>query len=112
MELNLFSPEIAEDPYPWYRELRAVGQPVKNDLFGFWMVGTHEHATAVLRDPRRFSSAAMASAGPCSTIRLERSSIETWTRLPGVSVCGIRWDCVLWVASRLRRNRSTGPNRG
>jgi len=26
VELNLFSPEIAEDPYPWYRELRAVGE--------------------------------------------------------------------------------------
>lgn len=63
MELNLFSPEIMNDPYPTYRELRAVGQPVKNDVFGFWMVATHEQATAVLRDPGRFSSEAMGNIG-------------------------------------------------
>jgi cytochrome P450 len=63
VELNLFSPEIMNDPYPTYRELRAVGQPVKNDLFGFWMVATHEQATAVLRDPGRFSSEAMGNIG-------------------------------------------------
>lgn len=63
MEFNLFSQEIVDDPYPWYRELRAVGQPVKNDLFGFWMVGTHEHVTTVLRDPGRFSSEAMGNIG-------------------------------------------------
>ncbi|MDQ1495648.1 MAG: hypothetical protein QOG69_2131 [Actinomycetota bacterium] len=63
MEFNLFSQEIVDDPYPWYRELRGVGQPVKNDLFGFWMVGTHEHVTTVLRDPGRFSSEAMGNIG-------------------------------------------------
>jgi cytochrome P450 len=63
VEFNLFSQEIVDDPYPWYRELRGVGQPVKNDLFGFWMVGTHEHVTTVLRDPGRFSSEAMGNIG-------------------------------------------------
>ncbi|HEY2089671.1 MAG TPA: cytochrome P450 [Mycobacterium sp.] len=63
MEFNLFSQEIVDDPYPWYRELRGIGQPVKNDLFGFWMVGTHEHVTTVLRDPGRFSSEAMGNIG-------------------------------------------------
>jgi cytochrome P450 len=63
VELNLFSPEIITDPYPTYRKLRAVGQPVKNGLFGFWMVATHEQATAVLRDPGRFSSEAMGNIG-------------------------------------------------
>jgi cytochrome P450 len=63
VEFNLFSQEIVDDPYPWYGELRGVGQPVKNDLFGFWMVGTHEHVTTVLRDPGRFSSEAMGNIG-------------------------------------------------
>jgi cytochrome P450 len=63
VEFNLFSQDIVDDPYPWYRELREVGQPVKNDLFGFWMAGTHEHATTVLRDPGRFSSEAMGNIG-------------------------------------------------
>jgi cytochrome P450 len=63
VEFNLFSQEIVDDPYPWYRELRGIGQPVKNDLFGFWMVGTHEHVTTVLRDPGRFSSEAMGNIG-------------------------------------------------
>ena len=63
MELNIFSPELIEDPYPTYGELRAAGRPVKNDLFGFWMVATHPQVTAVLRDPGRFSSAAMGNIG-------------------------------------------------
>jgi unspecific monooxygenase len=63
MELNLFSPEITNDPYPAYRELRGAGRPIMNELFGFWMVATHEHATAVLRDPGHFSSKAMGNIG-------------------------------------------------
>lgn len=63
MDLNLFSPELSNDPYPIYQQLREIGQPVKNDIFGFWMVATHEQATAVLKDPTRFSSQAMGNIG-------------------------------------------------
>jgi cytochrome P450 len=63
MDVNLFSPELTNDPYPLYRELRAVGRPVKNGTLGFWMVATHAQAIAVLRDPARFSSEAMGNIG-------------------------------------------------
>jgi cytochrome P450 len=63
VKVNLFSPELTNDPYPFYSELREIGQPVKNGMLGFWMVATHAQATAILRDPARFSSAAMGNVG-------------------------------------------------
>jgi cytochrome P450 len=63
MDLNLFSPEVVNDPYPIYQQLREIGQPVKNGIFGFWMVATHEQVTEVLKDPAHFSSEAMGNIG-------------------------------------------------
>jgi len=63
MDLNVFSPEFIADPYPTYDELRAAGRPVKNGMFGFWMVTTHSQVSSILKDPAHFSSAAMGNIG-------------------------------------------------
>jgi pimeloyl-[acyl-carrier protein] synthase len=63
VDVDLFDPEVRNDPFPLYRRLRALGQPVKDDALGFWMVATHAQVTQVLKDPGRFTSAGKADIG-------------------------------------------------
>lgn len=53
---QFFSPEVQQDPYPFYALARA-GEPVFfcEDL-GMWVATRHADATAILLDPARFSS--------------------------------------------------------
>src|SRR6185437_5334924 len=55
-ELNVFAPELIEDPYPWYAAMRAEGI-VNYSLPGLpnaraVMLSRHADVQAVLRDPR------------------------------------------------------------
>jgi pimeloyl-[acyl-carrier protein] synthase len=55
-ELNVFAPELIEDPYPWYAAMRAEGI-VSYSLPGLpnaraVMLSRHADVQAVLRDPR------------------------------------------------------------
>lgn len=61
-ELPVFDPKVMRDPYPWYREMRAIGRVVRNpSMLGGVMIGGYEEALAVLSDHRTFSSAAIGS---------------------------------------------------
>lgn len=50
----MMRPELRADPYPFYHRLRAEA-PAYKLPFGFWIVSSHEHVSAILRDGR-FSS--------------------------------------------------------
>jgi cytochrome P450 len=63
VDVNLFSPEVTANPFDLYDELRSIGRPVKHEVFGFWMVGTHEQASSILKDTTGFSSEAMGNIG-------------------------------------------------
>ncbi len=58
LAFNPFLPEVHEDPYPLYHQLRAA-DPVHRSPLGFWVLTRHSDVLAVLRhahmgrDPRR-----------------------------------------------------------
>jgi len=56
--LNLMTPEVRANPYPLYAELRR-GPPRQVEPGGMWAVSRYEDVVAVLKDPRRFSSAGL-----------------------------------------------------
>jgi pimeloyl-[acyl-carrier protein] synthase len=51
LAFNPFLPEVHEDPYPLYHQLRAA-DPVHRSPLGFWVLTRHSDVLAVLRDPR------------------------------------------------------------
>jgi pimeloyl-[acyl-carrier protein] synthase len=51
LAFNPFLPEVHEDPYPLYHQLRAA-DPVHRSPLGFWVLTRHADVLAVLRDPR------------------------------------------------------------
>jgi cytochrome P450 len=51
LAFNPFLPEVHEDPYPLYQQLRAA-DPVHRSPLGFWVLTRHTDVLAVLRDPR------------------------------------------------------------
>ena len=51
LAFNPFLPEVHEDPYPLYPQLRAA-DPVHRSPLGFWVLTRHADVLAVLRDPR------------------------------------------------------------
>jgi len=55
-------PEVLEDPYPFYAELRAGAPVYRVPAHGFWVVSRYQDVVGVLRRPQLFSSAAMAAA--------------------------------------------------
>ena len=60
-QLNFFSPEVRQDPYPFYEKLRHDA-PVMN-LPGFgWVISRYDEAAFVLGNPDVFSSSIMAVA--------------------------------------------------
>src|SRR6266542_292213 len=70
LAFNPFLPEVHEDPYPLYHELRRA-EPVHRSPIGFWVLTRHADVLALLRDPR-------TSRDPRSSERVEllRSSVE------------------------------------
>lgn len=57
--LNLFDPAVQYDPYPAYREMRAIAPVLWNPLLDAWMVWRYDDVLSVLRDHESYSSAAM-----------------------------------------------------
>ncbi len=56
--LNLMTPEVRANPYPLYAELRR--RPVcQVEPGGMWAISRYDDVVAVLKDPRRFSSAGL-----------------------------------------------------
>ncbi|HEX4359850.1 MAG TPA: cytochrome P450 [Pseudonocardia sp.] len=45
---NPFAPSFTDDPYPYYRELRAT-DPVHRHPLGFWVLGRRDDVVALLR---------------------------------------------------------------
>src|SRR6266508_3803101 len=70
LAFNPFLPEVHEDPYPLYHQLRGA-DPVHRSELGFWVLTRHADVLALLRDPR-------TSRDPRSSERVEllRSSVE------------------------------------
>lgn len=58
--LDLRSPDVLRDPFPYYREIRRAGRCVYNDLADTWMVTGYDDSIQVLRAVRTFSSALMS----------------------------------------------------
>jgi cytochrome P450 len=52
---RLFGPEMHEDPYPVYHELRASDPVHRDESLGAWVLTRHDDVSLVLNDPR-FSS--------------------------------------------------------
>jgi cytochrome P450 len=55
--IDLYSDEIIQNPYPYYRELRAVGPAVRMSRHACWAIPRYQEVVAVLRDGELFSSA-------------------------------------------------------
>ncbi len=58
MEYSPLDPEVTRNPYPIYAVLRRKA-PVYRTPLGFLAVSRYADVLAILRDPGRFSSAAM-----------------------------------------------------
>ncbi len=58
MEYSPLDPEVTHNPYPAYAVLRREA-PVYRTPLGFLAVSRYADVLAILRDPARFSSAAM-----------------------------------------------------
>src|SRR6266540_2480899 len=70
LAFNPFLPEVHEDPYPLYHELRRA-EPVHRSPIGFWVLTRHADVLALLRDPR--TSRDPRSSEP---VELLRSPVE------------------------------------
>ena len=62
MEYNPFSPEVKENPYPYYAYLRNNAPVYHIESLDWWAVTRHENVLSVLKNPDPFSSAASMSA--------------------------------------------------
>ena len=51
---DLLSPQLKQDPYPIYRELRSKDPVHRMRLVKAWALTRYEDVEAVLRDPKRF----------------------------------------------------------
>jgi hypothetical protein len=59
--LDLMTPEVRANPYPLYAELRRTGIR-QVEPGGLWAVSRYDDVVAVMKDPRRFSSAGLAQS--------------------------------------------------
>lgn len=59
-DVDLFSEEVMDDPYPVYRQLRDAGPVVYLEGLDVWAVARYEQARHVLGDWEAFSSADLA----------------------------------------------------
>jgi cytochrome P450 len=62
MEFNPFSPEVRENPYPCYAELRRHAPVCQVPALGCWAVSRYEDVVSILKDPATFSSASLMTA--------------------------------------------------
>jgi cytochrome P450 len=64
--LNFFTPEILENPYPFFATWRAEQPLWRDEATGAWILTRHDDVRAVLKDSEAFSSKAMGGgdAGP------------------------------------------------
>ena len=53
---DLFSPEVVNDPYPYFSHLREEDPVHWNKLYELWVVSTYEDLVWVTRHPEHFSS--------------------------------------------------------
>ena len=53
---NPLSARMAQDPYPFYAELRARGQVHRSRLLNAWMFTRHGDVDAIMRDHRHFGN--------------------------------------------------------
>jgi cytochrome P450 len=58
--INLFSPEMRQDPYPGYARMRRSSPVCKVDPIGGWAVTRYEDAVYVLKENGLFSAAGIA----------------------------------------------------
>lgn len=58
--IDLFSPEMREDPYPGYAKMRRFSPVCQVDPIGCWAVTRYEDAAYVLKENRLFSAAGIA----------------------------------------------------
>jgi cytochrome P450 len=73
---NPFAPGFAEDPYPFYAELRAT-DPVHQNPFGFWILGRHADVSALLRSKHSVED---RNAGPSPMTELLAAADQVDTR--------------------------------
>lgn len=60
MQFNPFDPQVMQNPYPAYAELRRDAPVYKLDPMGFWLVTRYNDVQFVLKSPHLFSSEGMA----------------------------------------------------
>ena len=56
--IDPFAADYLTDPYPFHRELRALGPLVWLDQYGVWCVTRHKETLAVLANPKLYCSGA------------------------------------------------------
>jgi pimeloyl-[acyl-carrier protein] synthase len=62
IERALGSPDLFEDPYPVYRELRESFPVYRSEVWDTWVLTRYEDVHATLRDPARFASSGRIEA--------------------------------------------------
>ncbi len=62
MEFNPFSPQVREDPYPFYAGLRRHAPVCEVPALGCWAVSRYEDVISILKDPATFSSTSLMTA--------------------------------------------------
>jgi len=60
--VNLLSPEVRQDPFPVYRELRQRGPACQVDPGGMWVLSHYADVASALHDPVTFSSQGFRAA--------------------------------------------------
>ena len=55
-DVDLYSDEALEDPYPFYAELREMGRAVRLKRYGVWALPGYDEVWQVQRRPEMFSS--------------------------------------------------------
>jgi cytochrome P450 len=86
------NPQFLADPYPTYARLRERAPVCRLPDHGLWVVSRYRDALAVLRQPRLFSSAAMAAAvtRPREFAPADPTGVDdaAWDAGEGVSIVG------------------------
>ncbi|XXX73012.1 cytochrome P450 [Sorangium sp. So ce134] len=72
---SLIGPEITEDPYPRYAELREKAPVCQVEPNGFWAVSRYEDVVHVLKHPELFSSDTFAARVSTQDERLQREPL-------------------------------------
>lgn len=62
MDYNPFSPEVQQNPFPYYAYLRHHAPVYQVPGAGFWVVSRYDDVLYILKNPQVFSSAALFTA--------------------------------------------------